>query len=303
MTSHMQFPDTTNNPRSADGTEVILGGSVLINRILAMFKDRSLTDRKAEWDLYLLNAWTIVRNVYVPGMKPAQIREAFLKDCELFCTYLEAYLSCFRWAQGTRIPIVVYFPDYKKLPEDIARVPKGQNEDIFKAYLNLRKEMPSANMLLSQSMLTDRWIVHAGGGSLPHVELAAWVKNFSLGNHTSSYAWGKKVFLMTHCPVDLHIHRLIPEINLIESFTAAIKTPKEFGSKLIKDVPIPFNYATHRAFGDSLQIHPIAQRQVRASLIEVAKERKWMTRTLETIVNDIVKVTGVTAAELNRVKF
>ncbi len=303
----MQFPNEAGLPRSADGSEAILGGSVGLNKILLLFKERSMRDKALAWSLYLLNAFSIFRNVYDSELSNAQLREAFLKDCELFTTYLEAYISHLSNRVTASVPLVVYFPNYDRIPPDIRREKTAKALELDQRYQILAKTFPHSPTAVSQGEWSTRWIVPVGRQMLPHLELARWVQGYAMETHKSAYRWGQDVFLFTHCPIDLHIHKRVPNLSLVESYTAAIKSPLQFGTKfdtkLVPEAQIPFSVPTHRALGDSVHIAPIATGKIRKSLLEVAVINKWMRQSQEKVASDISYITKTPIAELNRIKF
>ncbi len=303
----MQFPNEVGLPRSADGSEAILGGSIGLNKILLLLKERSMHDKTLSWSLYLLNAFSIFRNVYVSDLSNTQLRDAFLKDCELFTTYLEAYISHLSNRVVASVPLVVYFPDYGRIPPDIRRERTAKALDMESRYQILAKSFPHSPTSTSQGECTTRWIVPVGRQMLPHLELARWIQGYAMESHKSAYRWGQEVFLFTHCPIDLHMHKRVPNLFLIESYTAAIKSPLQFGTKfdtkLVPEAQIPFNVATHRALGDSVHIAPIATGKTRKALLEAAVANKWMRQSQDKIASDISYITKTPIAELNRIKF
>jgi hypothetical protein len=93
--------------------------------------------------------------------------------------------------------------------------------------------------------------------------------------------------MISHLPIDYHIYKTIPNIQLLESFTGVILSVSDFGQKLIKEVKIPFNTTTHRLFGDSTQLMPLIKGKDRSKLIDVAKEFNWYVKTESEISRDV----------------
>lgn len=300
----VMFPDESHMERSKDGTEPIRGGSVGWNTIFGLFKNRAASDQTPFATLFLINLETVFRNNYNKALSHKEIFDACVQDMDLFLVYFEAYLSwVLRGKTSSPIPVVLYIPNYQAIPKDLLRSHPASWELMMSAYDVFRKKFPTTNTLSSQTQFTSRWVVPVGSTTYPHIELAHWVHNAALENQSGGYTWGDPVCLITRNVIDLHITRRIRSLLLLESYTAQIKTPDQFGSKLIKDVPIPFTVGTHRAFGDPVHIKPIVERKTKKELLELAVSHKWMTRSTDGILRDISSVTGVGIAELQRAKF
>ena len=296
------FPDDSQYPLSADGNEKILGGSVGLNRVLMLLKMRAAIDRAPAWGLYLINAATVFRNVHA-SWKPTQQylqlsdQEAitlFQNDINLLITYLTSYLSMYSPPTSAQPALmVVYYPNYGKIPTEIRR-PLGdkdaafwrQSEGIRKSKIQLNPERTYASPYL------HLWEMQSGTHALPHVELSRWVQGHLLSpNVNTLYRWGhNKVFMLTHCPIDLHIK--MPKVELIESYWGTVKTKDQFYTKLngLKDTPVPFNAATHQLFGDNILIAAKAMRSAKKALLELSQKHNWMIRDMPYIVADAMKV-------------
>lgn len=307
-----QFPDESKLPRSADGSEPIRGGSVALNMVLGLFVNR-VRDPHVAWKMFLLNGETLFRNVYSSELTDAQLYEAFLKDCEILLVYIEAYLSRYLPNDGSKkFQFIVYFPNYDSIPKDIQRTPSASEISLNKAYRKFTGHFPLTPTMTSYGQYTNRWVLPVGSKArMPHVDLLLWLQKMSLDTRSTFFKWGDPVFLLTSFVTDLYLYRRMDNVELIERYTGLVKTSNQFGTKLLKskerkdnpNLEIPLNIATHRAFGDDQQIAPIAMRNVRKALIEVALKNRWMIRSFESIVKDITTVTGVTAAELLKVRF
>ena len=99
------------------------------------------------------------------------------------------------------------------------------------------------------------------------------------------FAWkleGKlKTTILTHYPLDLVSYYRFPDLQLLESHTGAIKSRKDWPSKmnLGKDIVcIPFNIATLQIFGDSAMFSP-QDLKIRRLLIKIGEKRKWNALT------------------------
>ena len=87
--------------------------------------------------------------------------------------------------------------------------------------------------------------------------------------------------LLTHYPLDLTSYYQFPDLKLLESHTGAIKTRKDWPSKLNKKkevVCIPFNITTLQIFGDSHMFAP-QDLKIRNLLIKIGEKRGWNSLT------------------------
>lgn len=301
------FPDESAYPRSQDGTEPIRpNSSVGINSVLGMIKNFSAIDKRPRWGMYLINAFTMVRNIVSGKLKDGtwtkeRILIEFGNEMQSLVTYIDAYHAAFN--NKKPVPILFYIPCYDKLPIDARRTFAGEKNDVWEIFKLLASAFPPAMHEISYNQITTKWSVPVGSTQLfPHEALVTAVKNIGLHRKTE-YTWGDPIFLLTHCPIDLHIYRKLP-VQLVESYQGIIKLPKEFGSKLVpKSTTIPFTSETHRALGDTLQVKPLVTGRKRTELIEAASSKKWMSRSSEGIASDIRSIAGVTGSELSRIKF
>lgn len=296
------FPDDSQYPLSADGSEKILGGSVGLNRILMLLKARAFIDRAPTWGLYLINAATVFRNVHA-SWKPTQQymqlsdQEAislFQNDINLLITYISSYLSGYGDPSTIKPALmVVYYPNYWKIPTEIRRPLGDKDASFWRQYEGIRKtKIQLTPERTYASPYLHLWEMQCGTHALPHVDLSRWVQSHLLTPTTNTmYRWGgSRVFTLTHCPLDLHIK--IPHIDLIESYWGTVKKKDQFYTKLnvSKDTPIPFNAATHQLFGDNTLIAAKAMRGAKKGLLELAQKHNWMIRDMPYIVKDAMTI-------------
>lgn len=300
------FPDESGYARSEDGSEPIRpNSSVGLNRILGLFKNFASVDKTPRWGIYLLNAYTITRNI-LSGVKERpklpELLKLFDNEVTSFVTYSDAYESGFH--RKKPIIVALYFPDYSKIPDTWGRPLTGEKLTVFECYQEIKKQFPNKPTTISYSQISARVAVPVGGRSMfPYEDLTAWVRNICITGE-SVLKWGDPVFLMTHCPTDLHIYRKVPWVQLVESYQGIIKLPKEFGSKLVPgSTTIPFNATTHRLFGDSVQVKPLVTGRNRTALIELAKTKNWMMRSSDSILSDAKSIKGIDLSAFGQLKF
>lgn len=308
----MSFPSTEGLSRSEDGSEFIYGGSVGLNRILGNFQSYSMLDASPRWSAYLLNMFTVFRNAYNPKLTDMQNAQMISQDCEYFLLYLDSYLEALPLNQRSKTkPVVFYVPHYDRLPLDIVRNTPKVVDMLSMFYKLMPSCVPLQSGQVSQSEYTTRFVLQCPKMELPQVTLAAWLRSYAMQNQ-SGYKWNDQIFMFTHSAMDLHLCNRVPGVTLVESYTGATKYPKDFGTKLsvsakdleaYPDLIIPFNTVTHRAFGDPLLIKPLVVRNMKKALLEKANDKKWYTRTTDSIISDIKEVTGIKASELVKIRF
>lgn len=297
-TSTAAFPDVSGLEKSADGSEIIYGGSVAINRLLGLLRDTAGSPTATPWMLYLINAFTLADNVFDVKATTRENENAFHADVNLLCQYIEAYMASF--PRVLRAPVIVfYIPDYGHLPKKLVRGHKEgtRAEALDTFYKNLRLTFPiKASRLNPGSDASQQWSVHVGGGTFPHRDLVQWLRETST---ELSYVYNSDpAAIITHCPIDLHIHRMISNLSLLERYTGRIQGPSQFGHKLNKDGFVPFNLYTHRVFGDSVHLKPMVSGKDKKALLKVAEEKSWWQKGQQDILKDIVAETGIPATEL-----
>mgnify|MGYP001324033486 CR=1 FL=1 len=300
------FPSEVGYERSQDGTDLIRPGcSIGFNRLLGAMKTWAYMDKHPRWSMVLINGATVFRNNFDPSKSYDQIKQLFLSDLDQFVLYLEAYLSIVA-PRGYRIPVVVYIPDYGKLPKEICR--EASNRDLIMSKLfsqMLQESYRLGPRLFGHGAYTDRWVIPVGKTMTPQREITSWIHQSLTQGQLGSYRWRDKVCLISHCAVDLHIYRKVPEIELFESHTALIKTPGEFGSKLIseKKARIPFSVFTHRVFGDAVHIKPLITGRKRTQLIELANTHKWIQHSELTMFKDVESIEKIPPREFHSFSF
>ena len=301
----VQFPDESHMPRSQDGSEPIRPGSVGFNRIFGLFKERALKDKVPFANCFVINLETIFRNNYDKKLSQKEVSDACVQDIDTFLVYLEAYLS---WIYGPNphkpLPVCLYIPNYKSIPKDLLRDHPPSWEMMMHMYHKFTQNFPKLDTLTSCTEYTARYILRVGATTYPHIELATWLRSFAFEHgKDSAFSWGSPVCLISRNVIDLHLAKRLSNTLLLESYTAELKTPDMFGSKLIKEPTIPFNIATHRAFGDSVHLKPLVMRSTKKELITLAEKNRWMTRSYEGILRDVCTVAQVPSSEIRRTAF
>jgi len=295
------FPDDSKFEKSKDGTEPILGCSVGFNRVLLGLRTQAYNPSRLRWSAVLISAFTVFRNVYTKEATLAELAVRFRQDIDLFQIYFDAY-STIAGNPPTPIPVVLYVPNYTAIPKPMRRDPNPTQDAIEKRFAEFIRTLPGTESVVSTTVGSCVWCVSMGISTmLPHIQLAQWLQSKALMSPHFGYKHGLPVMIISHCPIDLHIQKRLPKTYLVESYQGVVRPPREFGRKLLHcDETIPFNTATHRAFGDSIHLEPIVTREQRKTLLEMAVKKKWIQQPAEAVMRDIITVTKTSVAELTK---
>lgn len=287
------FPDNSNFPKGIDGT-TIYGGSIGSNRIFHYLRENASQFNIPKWDLYLINIFTLVRNCYQKGMTQDQLEQVLDHESDTYMTYIGAYMS---YKRITPSLVFFYAPDYSAVPEKYMRLHTGNQAEIDGMYKKLYQKLPPIPMELTQVPETRKFISRVGKTLFPHKDLIEKIRTIYSGRRISG---SLGTVMISHCPIDFHLYKAIPDIQLLESYTGSILTSSDFGQKLTKDVKIPFNTTTHRLFGDSLQLDPLIKGRDRTKLIEIATDQNWYVKTESEIISSTIsKFPNILPSELS----
>jgi hypothetical protein len=265
----------------SDPEEPIYPGSLGSNRIFHMLKTTAGLASSPAYDLFVISIYTLLRNAYSKGITQAAIEKVVDDDVDLYMTFIGAYLSYRRQTPGA---VLFYAPNYRSIPRELLRKTSGQRDEMDALYLKLLHKLPTKLTEITEDPLLRKYLVATSGGMFPHKELPGYIRDIYDGRRTHGMLG---TIMLSHCPIDLHLARMIPGIELLESHTAAIYPPSEFGRKLTKDVRVPFNTATHRAFGDEVHLAALCKGRQKAELTELAAKRQWAIHTESEILTDI----------------
>lgn len=304
MSLFVDFPDESQMERSQDGSEPIRGGSIGFNLILGRFFKQSQIDKQPEFPLYLINGLTVFRNNFHPDDTLREMVPKWEKDIHTFTRYLEAYLSyVYRDNPPTRpVSVVIFLPDYKRIPQGFLRVPTGNNLKQHQLYSEFLRKYSHPPECIRQTPLVNVWLVPAGGGTYPHIELIRWLDRY-VRDVPIQYDSTQKYCLISHIPFDLNISFRRPKVSLLESYTAKLLLPKEFGLKIDKSGVIPFLPVTHVVFGDKVMIQPMVKPKMRSLLLDRAQKERWQVKSPAMITNSIISATNLPSTLLKTLNF
>lgn len=290
------FPDISLLGMGDNGIP-IHGASIGLNVILNYMRETSGIVHQPKWDLYLINVYTLVRNLYQKGMSEKELERCVDRDADMLMTYVHAY-TCARRS----VPSVVFFyaPDYGAVPATLLRPHTGNQSEIDALYTLLYKKIPDKLTELTEVHETRKFLCRVGKSIFPHKDIIDKLRHVYHGTRITGSIG---TVMISHCPIDFHIYKSIPNIQLFESYTGALLNPSDFGQKLTKDVKVPFNPTTHRLFGDGTQLIPLIKGKDRKKLIQVAQDFSWAIKTEKEIGRDAIsKFDNITEADLSVLK-
>ncbi len=273
-----QFPDITRLEKGKDATP-IFGGGLGTNKIYDVLRTTAMQPTSPRWNLWLINVLTLARNAGL-DKTPKERESSINRDADLCMTFIGAYTN---FRQQTPAVVLFYAPDYSGLPTGIRREHTGQQLALDLWYQQFRLTLPPKLVNVTETPPTQKFLIALGRETWPHRLLIPAIR----GAYNNGQAYGTRgTVLISHCALDLHLVKTIPDLELLESYTGQVVPPAQFGRKLTKAVAVPFNTITHRLFGDDLHLQPLLTGTDRTKLIQLATEHRWMLKTETEILND-----------------
>lgn len=281
-------------PKAKDKLTPIRGGSVGINNILGYFKDHATSQRYPQWNLFLINAFTLSRNVYRKNISHSEFYGDLVSEIRILVLYIQTYLSYFP-NQNKQYPVIIYFPNYSNIPNHVRKPLNTTDQTLVTFY---EKSVDGVFAIFKQHSVMDhiKLIFTKVGDkrNLPYTVLDKGIRSLALSqNDNTMYKYGDPIFLLTHCVMDLYLSKKMINVELMESYNAVVKKPKEFGTKIIKEIHIPFIWILHRLFGDNTHISPYSKKD-RRKFITMAQSNKWGIKTDDQILRDILRELQIT---------
>lgn len=291
-----QFPDISRMEKSKDGTEPIRGGSIGLNRILGFFEDASKYDRSSRFQAVAMNAYTVFRNIWgsTENKSPEELDRLFTLDIKLFSEYYDTYLShvLSNIERDKKAIVVVYFPDYGKVPKDVLIENVGRKEEFEKAYLKFHKRHALEHGVFLDLNNVVTVIEQVGHAMYPHKEVIAKIREVSRFPK-SLYTSRDTLCLVSHIPLDFYIMYQNRNVMTLESYTGKLRPSSDFKLKLDSDGRVLFCPTTHITFGDGVMIKGLAKRKAKADLLKMAEDEKWNLSSEVNIQRSIVKYLGL----------
>lgn len=205
------------------------------------------------YDSLWINIRTLIRNIY--DSVERESRDRLLPQAVAWIIYDE--LKVIRNVLSNFKGVRLYCVDYRDLPRvfpnALLRDPKGQGPveieklAFMEAVINYVKDDHDNDKII-------------------------WEKTCQIQGEPT------KSLIMTHYPVDLLSRTRFKQLRLLESYTGAIKSRSQWGTKLTDGKALsfmPFNRFTLQLFGDNnLQFKQFG-RKVREPLLKIAVDNKW----------------------------
>lgn len=296
------FPDETHLPRSADGSEPILGGSVGLNRILIHLRESSVKSAP-EFGGIAISLRTILRNVYsTDKTKDGAALDALMTtDVSLLMRYYNAHLGNILKVPGPKkFRIVIYGSNYAKVPKDCLRDDSREQLHLEKLYRRIVSRNSVVPTAIGGGDFVECTYVPLRGLRMPHVEIADAIRSHIIRDPHSAFGPMQKIGLISHVPIDYHAAGLIDQIWSFESYTGKVRPRSEFGLKIAKEGVIPFNGITHYVFGDKLMIRSQLKRGDRPKLLERAEKEHWVSKSKDQLTDILSKQLGISSSELRK---
>ena len=89
----------------------------------------------------------------------------------------------------------------------------------------------------------------------------------------------RKIYLISHSPIDFHICEKLKSVNILESYTGKTIDISRLGMKVFKQESIPFNQFTHVMLGDKEQFISPMSRSEKKRFIQLSVDDRWNLKT------------------------
>lgn len=202
-----------------------------------------------------INMDTLFRNMMDAADKNALMNTGYKEAANVLLDEINTIESLLGTEGGNIMSPVFYLCDYEKalksLPKGFSVRPKTTTHQLF---LKDLKEKTMRHLLtMTSSIKVFQGAIRADGKA--------------------------SALILTHVPYDLLSKRLFRKLDLLESNTGKLKTPRQWNSKYYP-VPnanmaiLPFNRPLLMSLGDKVLIQPWPI-SVRRQILEVASKRDW----------------------------
>ncbi len=248
--------------------DVSFGTGALLKRFTDMLSEK----KKIPYELFLVNAYTLVRNCYKKDVPIDTLVSLVYRDITYLIQHIAQYTDSVQQAMMTKSSpmIVVYMPTYvipKEFEKDSS---KKENHTAMVLVLEaLKKKIKTSGY---PNTVGNTSIIFADVGStnhFPHMELIKDIREHI------QWSTHKYTMMISHVVLDFHLHRKFTHFFVLESNTGTIRKPDEFGKKVFGNENLPFNKYTHMLFGDSQFIKGTLTKKFRDECIDEAVLQKW----------------------------
>jgi hypothetical protein len=247
-----------------------------LNSILKSITDLSRTDYKNKRNLFLVNIETMVRNRKMTSI--AETAENVKQDCNLLVQYISNYTGK---SQEKGI-VCFYMNSYNAIPQLYRKdkLPKGTEERW--AVAQQLFQLLSSGYGTAEN-LDVLYMFGEGKTNLwPHKELLK-----ELSNKYSGLSF-KKTLMISHVPIDFHVHKYVGTFVILESFTGTFKTVKQLGKKVFSSEYVPFNKYTHLLLGDKWYLKSLVDHATKKKILKQAEEKNWAVLPDKYVLKELV---------------
>ena len=268
-----------------EGLEVSYGVAPILNT----FANLSGQSTRPKWNLYLINAETLIRNRREDTLPPDQLGREVLNDMQVLAQYISAYnRNNNAYFEKRRPCIFFYLPHYE------SSIPKQYLRDKFPKGTEIRWQVRDVidEILKRESMNTEIDTTRINYTSIGHPK-HPWPHKELLKDIVSQLEGAQfyKCLMISHVPLDFHLYRCFADFHVLESYTGALKQRRDFGKKVFQDESIPFNKYTHLVLGDKWYIKAIANTpKIKKMIKERAQKERWNLLPDKGVLSALLKI-------------
>jgi hypothetical protein len=223
----------------------------------------------------LVNLQTMIRNVLA---NEGASYETFSEDLGQDLRYFEQILlpNLAKHGHG-RSHIVYYLFNYHAMLLGSQLRPTPPNRvDLLRA----TEAMLQRN---SKTFGTGKSVVKDGVGIHAHTGVGPLPPGKSLHECVAKIGGVRTAFLISHQPIDWHVHLYLEKLTLVNSFTGELVEPRLFGTRAFGEAynAVPFYPCTHILLGDKYLLAPILTPKQKKELNHIAQRDKWNQHSQE----------------------
>ena len=229
---------------------------------------------------FLINISTLLRN-HLDGSK-TQLMDDVVSKMRMELGYLlDELVSIVKTGSTNPKPkIIFYLCDYETgIPKHLQR-PFTDNRNLLANTIKLACKQFDKLFPTKSGNFGKTYIEFTVGPPRMQSSVFLISKMKSLGGFTDTV-------MISHCPVDFHVHRYCKKFSIIETHTGRYRTSKELGDKVFKHPNLPFIPALHMLLGDKEYVVPSIGIKEKRLLLEMAEKRKWELSTSFSIEENI----------------
>lgn len=271
-----------------NGVEVSLGIAPILSALSYVSNQRLRPD----WNLFLINVETIIRDRKEKNSSIEQTAQGVLTDIGVLAQYISAYCRITRTSRSIGTPVVCfYFPHYENIPRAYLRskLPKGTEErwKVRDAVMKLMTQHPLPEQIEETKIIA----VDVGRSSgWPHKDLFRDLYETRFDKGPANSMKYRKVLMISHVPLDFTLYKQFAEFTILESYTGRFKHRKQFGKKVFNDENIPFNLYTYLLLGDKWYLGSPLNNVSKKQLKSRAASEHWNVLPETSVLTSIVKM-------------